>query len=169
MVKTYFGILMFFLAGALNCDARLDESEQQSESRYGKPVKSSLGPALEGVTNHVYNYQGWTIRAAFVSNKTVRIIYSKGSIINADEQQAILNGEQGNGSWRQTILAGKDINSTITGMFVKSRQWKNSNGNTAFVPISLSFVTVETPLAIAFEQAWKDEQARRKKAAIPKF
>src|SRR3954471_12864986 len=66
--------------------ARIGETPLQFIDRYGAPkdtpsskILDKNSPLIEGAIHHVYEYQGWKIRAAFlqVDGPAVRMDYSK--------------------------------------------------------------------------------------------
>jgi hypothetical protein len=65
--------LFFLLAITLTAEARIGETAIQFVDRYGAPkdtattkMRDKNSPLLEGAIHHVYEYQGWKIRAAFL-------------------------------------------------------------------------------------------------------
>jgi hypothetical protein len=83
--------------------ARIGETASQCANRYGPPkdtpsskILDRSSPLLEGAVHHVYEYQGWKIRAAFLQldGPAVRIDYSKvgPDVLTKDyELQAIMS------------------------------------------------------------------------------
>lgn len=66
--------------------ARIGETTLQFVARYGPPkdtpsskIYDKNSPLVEGAIHHVYEYQGWKIRAAFLQldGPAVRMDYSK--------------------------------------------------------------------------------------------
>jgi hypothetical protein len=119
----------------LTCQARLAETLEQAEARYGlpkKPVSTSSSSLVEGAKEHTFEMQGWRIRCAFHratdgKEYTVREEYTK--IWNSDvmkaggtpsitdfETEAVLQGERGSTGWKRKVLAKLDSNplSTLT-------------------------------------------------------
>src|SRR5438034_7964012 len=82
-------IRMLFCLASFTCTtvlARLGETADQFSARYGLPKDSPSSevsdrnfPLLEGAIHHIYEYEGWRIRAAFVepNGPAVRMEYSK--------------------------------------------------------------------------------------------
>ena len=90
--------------------ARLGETEAQSQTRYGAPVDGMVGgdekPLIVGAVEHAYNFEGWRVRAAFVSGVTVRIQYvhienSAPKKLSEAEMKVILDAEKGKYAWRE--------------------------------------------------------------------
>ena len=157
------------VAGALECQARIGETEAECQQRYGKPVNQAMAdmmPILNGAVNHSYSYQGWNIRVAFVNGKAVRVYYSKLSApmeIKADEVKAILEGEANGGKWEEKLKL--TWNGTL---FAKA--WLNTNGSIGhFEGICNILFIVDTPDAQAFFKAKKEADEQKRKGAIPKF
>jgi hypothetical protein len=80
LLRTLFTFAILTSATAF---ARLGETEIQFVDRYGAPKDSPAldnnFPLLEGAIHHIYEYEGWRIRAAFVepNGPAVRMEYSK--------------------------------------------------------------------------------------------
>jgi hypothetical protein len=58
--------------------ARLGETEEKNQSRYGQPVKNihdTTAPILKRARNKTYHYQGWQIRIGYVNGHAVRMFY----------------------------------------------------------------------------------------------
>jgi hypothetical protein len=71
---------------AAGAQARIGETAIQFVDRYGAPkdppsskILDKNSPVVEGAIHHVYEYQGWKIRAAFLQldGPAVRMDYSK--------------------------------------------------------------------------------------------
>jgi hypothetical protein len=133
--------------------ARLNETEAQSQRRYGKPLGppfDKLTPVLAGTVNRTYDYKGWRIRAAFLKGKAVHLSYSEHSRPNAsprihpDEAAAVLKGEFGGGTWD---LQGKslDPDKRLVQYLTGYQKWTNTNGNVAYMCPDALFLVVERP------------------------
>jgi len=91
--------------------ARLGENEAQSKARYGEPNPALIGandkPLIPGATELAYHFEGWRVRAAFVSGITHRIEYVKipenGQLkpLTDAEVEAVLNAEKDKFRWRE--------------------------------------------------------------------
>ena len=70
-------VVMFF--GMPAAEARLGETEGQSQLRYGQSRDDLTGPndkpLMPGAVEKAYEYQGWRVRAAFAGGACVRIEY----------------------------------------------------------------------------------------------
>ena len=165
---------------AFSASARLDESEAQSQQRYGAPLPSKVdpltySPMIDGAICHTYKFQGWTIRAALINDKTVRINYSKiltkdvKPAIQDDELQAILAGETGGGQWQKAAAPGSTIQQIFLAGMALGKDFVNSNGNHAELDFCSFSLTLETPMAKAFIQARDAAKERQRKASVPKF
>ncbi len=157
------------MMGALECQARIGETEAESQQRYGKPVNETIAnvmPILDGAVHHTYLYQGWHIRAAFAGGKTVRMHYFKRAApmgIKEDEAQAIRDGEALGGRWSE-VMVFKWYDTIF------SRAWVNTNRCIAyFSGIGSMLFVVDSPAAQAFIQAKKEADEQKRKATIPKF
>ena len=99
------------IAASAPLQARLGETEAQSEARYGAPNPELIGaneqPLLPGAKELAYNYQGWRVRSAFVNGNAVRVEYAKipdvGGLkkLTDDEVHSILEAEKGSFTWRE--------------------------------------------------------------------
>src|SRR2546423_1087776 len=63
----------FYLVACFSAEARIGETPIQFVDRYGAPkdtpsskIYDKNSPLLEGAVHHIYEYQGWKIRAAFL-------------------------------------------------------------------------------------------------------
>lgn len=91
--------------------ARLGETEDQSKARYGEPAEGLIGPTdkplMPGAKELAYNFEGWRIRAAFVSGVAHKMEYVKipenGQLkpLTEAEVQALLEAEKGTYKWRE--------------------------------------------------------------------
>jgi hypothetical protein len=96
---------------SLTAQARLLETEGQSQVRYGQPREDLTGPndkpLLPGSVEKAYEYQGWRIRAAFVGGFCHRIEYAHlpvdGQLVQITDAEIakILEAEKGNSSWKE--------------------------------------------------------------------
>jgi hypothetical protein len=178
-------IVRLFLAlvscAALRASARLDESEAESAQRYGAPMKTledplHYTPLFDGAICHTYQFQGWTIRVAFINDRAVRITYSKiitkdvKPAIQDDELQAILAGEAGGGQWRKVApSSGGGFQQAMLAAVLQSKEFVNTNGNHAQMDNPFYNLTLETPMAKAFIQARAAAKERQRQNTIPKF
>jgi len=112
IVRTFLPAFIFVatLASTPSASARLGESEAQSEARYGAPVEGLIGadekPLIPGAVERAYNFEGWRVRAAFVSGVTVRIQYvhlenNTPKKLTEAETKTLLEAEKGKYSWRE--------------------------------------------------------------------
>ena len=117
--------------------ARLGETEAQSQARYGEPTPQYASPTdkplMPGAKEVIYFFQGWRIRAAFVTNATVRIEYvhvPEGSApkpVSDADAKVILDAEKGTYSWREQKpkTGNKDLNALKT--LFDGRAWERSD------------------------------------------
>ena len=82
--------------------ARLGESVEANQARYGSPVENSYdtrSPILKSAANKTYHYQGWQIRIGYINDHAVRMYYAKlpktgeTQVLKADEIEAVLKAE----------------------------------------------------------------------------
>src|SRR5690348_14839083 len=103
--------------------ARIGETSLQFINRYGPPKDTPASkimdknmPLVEGAIHHVYEYQGWKIRAAFLQldGPAVRMDYSKlangqSPLIKDYELQAIMTANTSAGlAWKQILYDNPD-------------------------------------------------------------
>ena len=122
---------------ALPADARLGETEAQSSARYGASRPEFIGPEekalLEGAKQHVYYFEGWRIRVAFLDDVAVRMEYihipdqAQPQKITEKEVETILEAEKGKFNWREIKprTGYKELNALKTAF--EGRQWKRSD------------------------------------------
>jgi hypothetical protein len=164
-----------------NASARLGETEAECQQRYGAPMQTKLdpltySPMFDGAICHTYQYQGWTIRVAFINDRAVRINYSKfltkdvKPAIQDDELLAILSGEAGGGQWRKVApSSGGGFQQAMLAAVLQSKEFVNTNGNHAQMDNPFYSLTLETPMAKAFIQAHAAAKERQRQNTIPKF
>ena len=167
--KTNLMILTVLSMFSASSYARIGETEAESKIRYGNLVNEAgvnMMPILSGAVHHIYVYQGWNIKVAFVNGKAVRMRYFKHSAtmeIKNDEALAILEGEANGGQWQEK-------RNFSFGNILFSKVWVNTNGSVAYIEgLGGMFLVVDTPAAQAFIQAKKAADEQQRKAAIPKF
>jgi len=121
LARTAFVFLTFYAATAFG---RIGETADQFSQRYGAPTDTpasqavaKTAPLLEGAIYHVYQYEGWQIRAAFLppEGPAVRMEYSKrpkagsSALIQDYEVQAIMSANTPPGtSWKQIAYDNPD-------------------------------------------------------------
>ncbi len=130
--------------------ARLGETEEQSQARYGAPTPELAAPTdkplLEGAKEVIYNHQGWRVRAAFLNKVTARIEYvhlpenGAPKPISEDEVRAILEAEKGGYGWREEKprTGLKEINALKTAL--EGRRWERSDHALATLKFNLLLV-----------------------------
>lgn len=130
-------LTLAIVALAQPANARLGETEAQSQSRYGDPKPELIGPQekplLAGAKQLAYGFEGWRIRVAFLNDAAVRVEYlhipeSSGlKKLTDKEVQGILEAEKGRFSWREekARTGYKELNALKT-MF-DGRKWERSD------------------------------------------
>src|SRR5256886_11877462 len=119
------GVLAFALIfSSTAAFARIGETTLQFVARYGPPKDTPASksmdknmPLVEGAIHHVYEYQGWKIRAAFLQldGPAVRMDYSKipnGQDIRIQEYEleAIMTANTPAGTtWKPTMYNNPDL------------------------------------------------------------
>jgi FAD/FMN-containing dehydrogenase len=180
-------ILGFALTSAL---ARIGETSLQFVSRYGPPkdtpsskIYDKNSPLVEGAIHHVYEYQGWRIRAAFLQldGPAVRMDYSKipaagtSSTIKDYELQAIMTANTPAGmAWKQISYDNPDspnkgvAKALEAFVAVGQKMWRRSDGAILWSRGNL-IVRLELPVAREYEAKLKSEKDQKARASVPQF
>ena len=103
------GLALIFTATI--AQARLGETEAQSEARYGKPEESKgEGPLMAGAKEVAYHTGLWRIRVAFAEGVAVRLEYFKAGTkpdmkkLEMKEAEEILEAEKGGMVWHANVM-----------------------------------------------------------------
>jgi len=165
----------------LPSQARLGETEVQSDARYGASnpdlIAATDKPLLPGAEEKAYLFQGWRVRAAFVGGETVRIEYvnvadGQPKKLGDAEIKAVLDAEAGKFSWREQKprTGNKDLNALKT--FFDGRNWERSDHAEAMLLGGILLV-LETRDADRVEKKLESTAGRKQKAppapTVPKF
>ena len=138
------------LLATLSAQARLGETEAQSQARYGAPqaelISQTDKPLMPGAKEVAYNFQGWRVRAAFVAGVTKKIEYVKfpengvPKQLTEPEVLAVLEAEKATYKWKEdkprTGNEGLDALKTA----FEGRKWERSDHATAKVLMNLRLV-----------------------------
>jgi hypothetical protein len=189
LIRTLFCLATLTCTTAL---ARLGETADQFAARYGLPkdnpaseVSDRNFPLLEGAIHHIYEYEGWRIRAAFVepTGPAVRMEYSKllttgvKPTIQDYELQAIMSANTPSGTtWKETAYNNPDSPNTglsklfesYLGQAIGEKMWKRSDGAILWLR-SKMIVRVELPAAREYEAKLKAEKEQKSRASVPQF
>jgi hypothetical protein len=159
--------------------ARLGETIETNQARYGNPVKNirdTISPILKAATNKTYHYQGWQIRIGYINDHAVRMFYARlpksgeTQVLKPDEIEAILKAELHGGKWKK-MRAGTLFSRTNSGnsSFDHAHlRWVNTNKCLAYSTNRMNLY-VEASEAIIWEQSLKNEKEVQRKENIPKF
>lgn len=182
--------LIVILLTPLLAYGRLGETESQCNTRYGGPKTDRMtlaseknSPILPGARCRTYDYEGWTIKAAFLefNGPAVRLVFSKakgGYRIEDFEAEAILKANTPEGqSWSQVIYSNPD--SVVKGAakvlgnamesFLGAGAWKRSDGTLAWMNMMRMTLTLDSPEAIEREKQFKQGKEEGKRANVPGF
>jgi hypothetical protein len=176
----YLTLLLFpSLIFPLIAHARLGESVEANQARYGSPVKNSndtRSPILKSAVNKTYHYQGWQIRVGYINDHAVRMFYAKlpksgeTQVLKTDEIEAVLKVELHGGKWKKlraaTLFNRK--NSGNKSFDHAHLRWVNTNKFLAYSTNRMNLY-VEAPEAIIWEQSLRNEQEVQRKENIPEF
>ncbi len=150
-MKFLFVLPVVMLIGMAAAEARLGETEGQSQLRYGQAREDLTGPAdqplMPGAVEKAYEYQGWRVRAAFAGGVCVRIEYvhlpqdGVAQKISDAEITAILDAEKSKFSWHEEKAtkqpgAAGDIEKAIKGA-LNVRKWQRSDHAMAEIALGL--------------------------------
>lgn len=189
MRQTLFLLVLFSCAAAFG---RIGETALQFVDRYGPPKDTPVSkasdknfPLVEGAIHHVYEYQGWRIRAAFLQldGPAVRMDYSKivtagvNARIQDYEVQAIMVANTPPGtSWKQVPYSNSDspnkgagkLMEAYLGSMTGQKMWQRSDGAILWLRSPL-FVRLELPAARDYEDQLKAEKEQKARASVPQF
>jgi hypothetical protein len=153
-MSTFRPVLLFCsILAVLNpapAHARLGENEAQSKGRYGEPNAALIGandkPLIPGATELAYSFQGWRVRAAYVSGITHRIEYVKipvdGQVkpLTDAEVQAVLEAEKDRFRWREEkARTGYQVLNDLKEAF-EGRRWERSDHADAVLKLKILLV-----------------------------
>lgn len=170
--------------------ARIGETAIQFADRYGAPkdtpaskIMDKNSPLVEGAIHHVYEYQGWRIRAAFLQldGPAVRMDFQKmsgaatGIVIQDYELQAIATANTPTGmSWSKMAYDNPDSPNTglaksLEGFIaVGQKMWRRTDGAILWLRSNI-IVRLELPAAREYEAKLKAEKERKARASVPQF
>jgi hypothetical protein len=130
--------------------ARLAETEGQSQARYGQPREDLAGPGdkplLPGSIERAYLYEGFRIRAAFAGGFCIVVEYAKvpennvPKALTDPEIKAILESEKGNSKWKEEKVKGVGPHADIAKGFkdaFKLNKWERKDGAIAELALGL--------------------------------
>lgn len=152
------------------CQARLGETAIQCVDRYGPPKNDAATkseeknfPLLKGAIEHTYFYQGWKIRAAFLTldGPAVRMQFQKVPAVGQNIQvqdyeiESILKANANGVTWSRCAVLD----------FTFPKQWQRSDG--AIAKANSIVVQLELPAAKQFEESAAQKQKAR--ASVPNF
>ena len=180
-------IFVLLVASASTLNARIGETTLQFVSRYGAPkdtpsskIYDKNSPLVEGAIHHVYEYQGWKIRAAFLQldGPAVRIEYSKlgaSPHVQDYELQAIMTANTPAGmTW--TSIAYDNPDSPNKGfakaaeafVSVGQKMWRRTDGAILWSRGDI-IIRLEFPAAREYEQQLKASKEQKARASVPQF
>jgi hypothetical protein len=189
LVRVAFACLMLSSATAFG---RLGETALQFVDRYGAPRDTPASkamdktmPLLEDAIHHVYEYQGWRIRAAFlqVDGPAVRVEYQKiispgvNPSVQDYELQAIMTANTPAGmSWKQIAYNNPDspnkglakLAEGFLGGATGQKMWQRTDGAILWLRSKL-VVRVELPVAREYEAQLKAAKEEKARSSVPKF
>jgi hypothetical protein len=180
------------MASVCTLNARLGETTLQFVARYGPPKDTpssksydEASPLVEAAIQHVYEYQGWKIRAAFLQldGPAVRMDYSKipaagtSLAIKDYELQAIMTANTPTGTmWKQIAFKNPDtpdkvVNKAVEAYFggaLGQKMWQRSDGAILWLRSNL-IVRLQLPVAHEYEAKLKADKEQKARASVPQF
>ena len=172
--------------------ARLGETAVQFANRYGAPkdgpasqINDRNFPLIEGAIHHIYEYQGWKIRAAFVQvdGPAVRVEYSKilkGGVnarVEDYELQAVMTANAPAGYvWKEIAYNNPDLpnkrlekfSQALGGAIMGEKMWQRSDGAILWLRAHM-IVRLELPAAREYEAKLKAAKEQKARASVPQF
>ena len=172
--------------------ARIGETVLQFVARYGAPkdtpsskIYDKNSPLVEGAIHHVYEYQGWRIRAAFLQldGPAVRMDYQKiltagvDPVIKDYELQAIMTANTPAGmTWKEIPYSNPDspnkgvakLAEGFLGNATGQKMWQRSNGAILWLRSNL-IVRLELPVAREYEAKLRADKEQKARASVPHF
>ncbi len=147
--RTLFAFVFAAAVLAVPAEARLGESEAQSQARYGEPTPQYAAPTdkplMGGAKEVIYFFQSWRVRVALVNNVTVRIEYvhvpeGGPKPISDAEAKTILDAEKATFSWREQKpkTGSKELNALAT--LFEGRVWERADHAMATLKANLVLV-----------------------------
>jgi hypothetical protein len=190
-VRNRMRVLAIFLSLIITvtAQARIGETAIQFVDRYGPPkdtpsskIMDKNSPLVEGAIHHIYEYQGWKIRAAFLQldGPAVRMDYSKlgtSPRVQDYELQAIFAANTAAGmTWKQIAYNNPDLPGNGFQKFAQAyfagaigeKMWQRSDGAILWLRSNL-IVRLELPAAREYEAKLKAEKEQRARASVPQF
>lgn len=149
-MKVFSSVAAVLLVSVSLAQARLGETEAESQKRYGQPRQDLSAPTdkplLPGGVEKTYEYEGWRVRTAFAGGTCLVIEYAHlpqdGQLkqITDPEIAAILEAEKGKSRWKEEkVKAGApyaDLAKGIQGA-LKLRKWERTDGAIAEYALGL--------------------------------
>lgn len=166
---------------ATNAEARLGETREQTEARFGLPksekTAKDVQPLIEGARELIFHYEGFQIRCALLlaSDGVEYIVREEYSRIGARkpiteiELEAILAAEGNGQDWLKPKSGGRMPKlSRFIGGFGGSL-WLRSDGAMAAHGSAGAKVRLELPHAARWEAQFDLVKEQEARAAVPKF
>lgn len=183
-MKWLFLTLSFLTLSLDHAQARLGETREQSEARYGLPKRErhpeNEPPLLEGARELIFHHSGFRIRCALLPatdglEYIVREEYMliKMREITPSEVDAMLSAEAGGSAWTKILLSDPKVNyqKIMASKFMRSsdRAWVRTDHATATMSHVNTRVRFELPHAWKWESQKEMAKAEQTKTEIPKF
>lgn len=183
--------LLSMIIASSSATARIGETALQFVDRYGSPKDTPVTkasdknmPLVEGAIHHIYEYQGWRIRAAFLEldGPCVRMEYRKlpgtgtTPAIQDYELQAIMTANTAGMTWSQIAYNNPDSHSSVPGKAFESfvmgaagnKMWRRSDGVILWLRGPL-MVQVELPIAREHEESLRASRDQKARKSVPSF
>jgi len=182
-----------FIFSMIQAQARLGETAIQCADRYGSPKNDSSTryiekstPLIHGIPEHIYEYKGWRIRAAFfdLTGPAIRVEYQKiitpgsSAIIQDYEAEAVLKAETPDGmTWRPVLYDNPNSPNTGLAKAMEStflaatgeKTFQRTDGAIARLHIGMTTIRLELPAAQKYEQQLKIQKEQKARESVPQF
>jgi hypothetical protein len=178
--------LLFLLLTAAGAQARLGDTLDQAEERYGLPKSEKIPvatkPLLEGAIERTFRFEGWRIRTAFLkasdgNEYIVREQFWKekdGPLLKDFEVKALLEAEANGQVWKAKERGDASANpvKTIQNQLAQNLEghtWTRTDRATANLGTVGTHLSLELPQAKKWEADLKAITDAKAKAAVPNF
>ena len=186
-------VLIFFFTASTSV-ARLGDTQDRAEARYGLPKKRTptASTLLPGALELSFEFEGWRIRCALLpandgKEYVVKEEYSKlwnSTVMKAGgtfkirdfEREAVLQAEKGTGTWRAKVFTdARDGAPAIVGnqfadsIGIRGKFWVREDGAIAHAPLGDIQIVLELPQARKYESELKAIKEQKARSSVPKF
>lgn len=171
---------VLFLSASV-AQARLGETREQSEARYGLPKSErplkGLQPLIPGARELTFHYAGFRIRCALLPASdgveyVFRQEYAKlesSTKITQMEMEAIIEAERNELLWEPLTINPRKKEASTFMTRIGGSIWKRTDGAMAAFGNSRCELRLELPQAAQWEDQLKVVKEKQERAALPEF